>query len=120
MSRADKKITPGRLDGPVTPSRGRSWSKYGRIETVEALDGDTTEVIVDLSGNVDQDGGSTDESSKYAERSFGAQLPPLPEDDDDVGGGPEPLLVTGWVSERSIDGRTYRRHDELVTSVVEP
>ncbi len=119
MSRADKKITPGRLDGPATPSRGRSWSKYGRIETVDAHDGDTTEVIVDISGNVDQDVESTVTSSKYAERSFGAQLPPLPEDDDDDQ-EPEPVFVTEWVSQRSIDGRTYRRHDELVTSIVQP
>ncbi len=118
MSRADKKITPGRLDGPTAPSRGRSWSKYGRIETVDAPDRGTTEVIVDLSGNVGVDGEPTAVSSKYVERSFGAQLPPLPEDEDD--GEAEPAVVTEWVSQRSIDGRTYQRHDELVTSVVEP
>ncbi|VAV91705.1 hypothetical protein MNBD_ACTINO01-2254, partial [hydrothermal vent metagenome] len=98
-------------------SRGRSWSKYGRIETVDAHDGDTTEVIVDLSGDVVQDVEPTVTPSKYAERSFGAQLPPVPEDDDD---DQEPVFVTEWVSQRSIDGRTYRRHDELVTSIVQP
>ena len=119
MSRADKKITPGRLDGPATPSRGRSWSKHGRIETIDTHDGDTAEVIVDLSVNVDQDVESAVTSSKYAERSFGAQLLPLPEDDDGDQ-EPEPVFVTEWVSERSIDGRTYRRHDELVTSIAQP
>ncbi len=115
MSRADKKITPGRLDGPATPSRGRSWTKYGGIESVDGRDGAPTEVVVDLSDAGKPDAHSTAVTSKYMERSFGAQLPPLPDADDE----PEVVITTEWVMERSIDGRTYRRHDELVTTTVQ-
>jgi hypothetical protein len=114
VPRPDKTYSPGRLDGVSTPSRGSSWTKYGSTETTTAHDGIATEITVDLTDGAEAAVQAGRVPSKYAERSFTAPLPPLP--DDEVNPvQPERVTTTEWTSVRSVDGRTYRRHDELVT-----
>ncbi len=121
MPRPDKKITPGGLHSASTSSRGQSWTKYGSIETADLHEGIPSEITIDLThepGETVRSGGS----SKYVERSFAAPLPPLPDDEqgeqgEDVSVGI--VVETEWSSVRVIEGRTYRRHDELVPRTVE-
>ncbi len=115
MPRPDKRIAPGGLDGVATPSRGRSWTKYGGIETVDGRAGIPTEITVDLTDQAAEADLPTMVVSKYAERASAAPLPPIPAEEMDLDPAEPTIDIVGeWTSVRTIDGRTYRRHDELV------
>lgn len=117
MPRPDKDIKPGRLDGPVSPSRSHSWSKYGgdgvggHRGAPSALEDTVDEIAVTVDDITVVEHG--DESvSKYSQRgaaAYGAGLP-----DNEVA-PPPVILVTEWVTDRQITDRTYRRSDKLVT-----
>jgi hypothetical protein len=116
MPRPDKEINPGRLDGPVSPSRSHSWSKYGvnggshrgAPSALEDTDDEIALTVDDITVVVHSD----DAPSKYSQRgaaAYGAGLP-----DNDVAPSPV-VLVTEWVTNRQVTDRTYRRSDELIT-----
>jgi len=118
VPRPDKTYSPGRLDSASTPSRGSSWSKYGRVETATLHDGIATEITVDLTDDSESGVEAREVPSKYVERSFAAPLPPLLAAAEVTPANPETVITTEWTSVRSVDGRIYRRHDELVTRTV--
>jgi len=110
MPRPDKDIRPGQLDGPVSPARRDSWTKYGGAETVDGRRGDesSVEVTVDditVTNHVDEF------ESKYATRGTSAHGVGLTDDD----GASAPLeYVREWVVDRTVEGRMYHRSDRLV------
>ena len=114
MPRPDKDINPGQLDGPVSPSRSHSWSKYGGDghrgapsaleETVDEIALTVDDITVVVQGD--------DSVSKYSQRGASAYGSGLPDDAVDQ----RPVVrVTEWVTDRQVTDRTYRRSDELIT-----
>jgi hypothetical protein len=118
VPRPDKIYSPGRLDIASTPSRGRSWSKYGGAGTASAHDGIATEITVDLTDDAEPGVEVREVPSKYVERSFAAPLSPLLDDPKVKSAKPTTTVTTEWISVRVVDGRTYRRRDERVTRTV--
>ena len=110
MPRPDKEINPGRLDGPISPARSYSWTKYGETETVESrLDSpDTVEVAVD---DITVTQSSGEPASKYMARGTSAHGIGLPEETPNTS---RTEYAREWVIDRTVEGRTYRRVDKLV------
>ncbi len=113
MPRPDKKIEPGRdlgnLDGPRSSAYTHSWTKYGGLRTVESH----RDLPKDL--EVEADGVTVVEhedetASKYTMRGRAAHEIGLP--DTDRPSQPVPF-VKEWIVKRTIEGRIYRRSDEL-------
>jgi len=111
MPHSGKKYTPGSVAGGSSSSRGAAWSKYGGVE-VETHEGIPTEIVVGVDGIAVVQ--SEDVSTKYEDRPSSAPLPPLVETSRAV----SVKKQSEWVTTRSIDGRTYRRRDELITGIV--
>ncbi|GMR02813.1 MAG: hypothetical protein BMS9Abin20_1164 [Acidimicrobiia bacterium] len=118
MPRPDKIYKPSPRREQSTPSRGTSWSKYGSIETADHHDGIPTEITVVLESTTDvetEEMPGRPETSENGTRPSSASLPPIP---GDLHAAPRlsgTVKTPEWVSERTIDGRTYRRRDELIT-----
>jgi len=114
MPRPDKDIKPGQLDGPVSPSRSHSWSKYegdGHRGAPSALE-DTVDEIALTVDDITVVVQSDDPASKYSRRgaaAYGAGLP------DNAVDQPSVVLVTEWVTDRQVTDRVYRRSDKLIT-----
>jgi len=110
MPRPDKKINPGRLDGPIASARSNSWSKYGEIETAESRSESTSviEVVVD---DITVTQTSDEHDSKFTTRGTSAHGVGLPEE---VLKKPRVEHVREWVIDRTVEARTYRRVDTLV------
>jgi len=119
MPRPDRGSEAGSDDGPidepivepVAATRVRSWTKYGGPETVGGHRGSSSavEVTVDDITIVER---ADEAESKYTTRGTSAHGVGTP----DVGRrvGVEPPM-TEWRVIRTIDDRTYRRVDTLVT-----
>lgn len=110
MPRPDKEINPGRLDGPVSPSRAQSWTKYGGPETAGGHRGapSTVEVTVD---DITVTELPDEPESKYTTRGTAAHGIGLPEDVLKKG---RVEFVREWIIDRTVEGRIYRRADNLV------
>jgi hypothetical protein len=110
MPRPDKDINPGRLDGPVSPSRSQSWTKYGGPETAGGHRGvpSTVEVTVD---DITVTEHPDELQSKYTTRGTAAHGIGLPEE---VLKKNRVEYVREWVVDRTVEGRIYRRADRLV------
>ncbi|MFV1999891.1 MAG: hypothetical protein ACC654_05935, partial [Acidimicrobiia bacterium] len=79
---------------------------------VDTHEGIPTDIVIAVDGIAVVQ--SEDASTKYEDRPSSAPLPALAE---------TPRVVSvkrksEWVTTRSIDGRTYRRRDELITKIV--
>jgi hypothetical protein len=110
MPHSGKKFTSSPGAGRSSSSRGASWSKYGSADAADVHEGIPSEitVVVDEITVVQ----SPDTQSKYDDRPSSA--PPLVE----VAPVAAVKRKSEWVSTRSIDGRTYRRRDELITVIL--
>ncbi|GMQ99061.1 MAG: hypothetical protein BMS9Abin17_1610 [Acidimicrobiia bacterium] len=111
MPHSGKRFTPGPVGGRSSSSRGVAWSKYGDV-AVDAHEGIPSEIIVAVDGIAVVQ--SEDDSTKYEDRPSSAPLPPLVETSRVV----SVKRKSEWVTTRSIDGRTYRRRDELIIEIV--
>lgn len=111
MPHTGKKYTASPVAGRSSSSRGASWSKYGAAEVADGHEGIPTEiaVVVDEIEVVQLH----DATSKYEDRPSSAPLAPGVETESAAA----TVRRSEWVSARTIDGRTYRRRDELVTVV---
>ncbi len=120
MPRPDKDINPGRLDGPIAPSRAESWTKYGGPETAgghrgapsdldhDVVDPDVVEVTID---DITVTQHPDEPQSKYMTRSTSAHGIGAPEVETKA----KPTLIAReWVVDRIVEGRTYRRTDKLI------
>jgi hypothetical protein len=118
MPRPDKDIRPGQLDGPVTPSRSHSWTKYGTAETVGGHRGAPSSIeesAADVSVTVDDitvTEQSSEVASKYTTRGTPAHGVGLPEGASEAA---PVVFVREWVIDREVVGRTYHRTDKLIT-----
>jgi len=119
MPRPDKQINPVRVDDSDSSSRSRVWTKYGGAETVEGHSGAPSsaesvvvEVTVDDITVTDYPDAS---DSKYTTRGTSAHGFGVPDEFT----AKRVELVTEWVIDRTIEGRTYRRTDSLVTGQLE-
>lgn len=111
MPHSGKKFTSSPVAGRSSSSRGAAWSKYGGAE-VDAHEGIPTDIVVAIDGIAIVQ--SEDPSKKYEDRPSSAPLSALVET-------PRVVAVkrkSEWATTRSIDGRTYRRRDELITKIV--
>lgn len=127
MPRPDKKIdNRGPLDGPVSASRPVVWKKYAGPESIEVSDEPSAEIgiTVDDITVTTQPTMPAEEISKWTARATSAQLPIANEVANEVADAevvePEARRKldptrTEWVVTRSIEGRTYRRTDVLMT-----
>ncbi len=99
MPRADKPISSGRLNDPVSPSRGHGWAKYSDPGAsnefvpdpgilLDPLTQESVDLVVDL---------AEPEAPKVAVAT--PEAPPA-------------IQVYEWTTVRSIEGRTYMRMDE--------
>jgi hypothetical protein len=111
MPHSGKKYTSSPVAGRSSSSRGASWSKYGGAETADVHEGIPTEITIEFDGITVVE--SSEASSKYEDRPSSAPLPPRAETAPVV----EVKRTSEWVSTRSIDGRMYRRRDELITVI---
>jgi hypothetical protein len=118
MPRPDKEFKPGlqggRLDGPISPPV-HSWTKYGGPETAETHRGSpsTIEVTVDDITVVER---AEDAESKYTTRGTSAHDMVIPGVDHR---SRSVSFVKEWTVSRSVEGRTYRRSDELLIVKIE-
>ena len=114
MPHSGKKITPSPVvGGRASSSRGASWTKYGGAAGADEHTGVPTEISVVIDDiTVVQ---TSDPQSKYDERPSSAVLVPA----DDTARPVQVKRSPEWVSDRTVEDRTYRRHDELTTVVVE-
>lgn len=113
MPRPDKPINSRpSLDGPVTSSRPTRWTKHGGPETVDGFRGapSSVEVTVDDLTVITSDPAQVEQPSKWEQRGTSAHIA---EPEDTVSPG-STQRRREWVSDRRIDGRTYRRTDALV------
>ena len=114
MPRPDKEINPGShlgdLDGSVSGARAHSWTKHGGPETVEGHRGSPSDLEVGAGDvTIVEHAGETE--SKYQTRGTAAHGIGLP----DEGHRSKPIsFVKEWIVTRTIEGRVYRRTDELV------
>jgi len=111
MPHSGKKFSPGPVAGLASSSRGTAWSKYGGVE-VDAHEGIPSEIIVAVDGIAVVH--SEDALTKFEDRPSSVPLAHLVD---------TPRVVSvkrksQWVTIRSINGRTYRRRDELMTEIV--
>ena len=111
MPRPDKQINSrGPLDAPTSSSRAETWTKHGGPETAEGFRGAPTsiEMTVDDLTVVDDREMVDTAPSKWEQRGTAAHMP-MPES------APADVrrIITEWVVQREIDGRTYRRTDAL-------
>ena len=116
MPRPDKEINPGsdlgNLDGPTSSARTHSWTKYGGPRTTESQGGSPSDLEVEADDvTIVEHEGET--ASGYAARGTAAHGIALP--DTDRPSQPIPI-VREWIVTRTIEGRIYRRSDELVFS----
>jgi len=114
VPRPDKEINPGsdsgKLDDPVSSARTHTWSKYGGPETVETHRGPPSSLEVEA-GDVTIVEHEDESASKYTTRGTAAHGIGLPEE----ARGSRPILfIREWIVTRKIEGRIYRRSDELV------
>jgi hypothetical protein len=110
MPRPDKEINPGRLDGPISPSRSQSWTKYSGAETVEGNRGasNAVEITVD---DITVTEVPDERDSKYETRGTSAHGIGLPEDKLKAS---RIEYVKEWVVDRTVEDRIYRRSDKLI------
>lgn len=116
MPRPDKRIVPGPdVGAPTGGARSYRWTKYDGPETADNVRStpSTLEVTVD---DITVVTSTTEEISKFDARGTAAHVIPIEE--------AEPVkrvteLRKEWVTERSIDGRTYRRTDASMLVEVE-
>ena len=110
MPRPSKSITPGSLTDPVPAARSSVWRKHAGPEhsaqyepdgtlLVDAMTHETVEVI--------------DLTEVEARRAAKARVPVEP-----AVAQLECVVAYEWVTERSVDGRTYRRSDKLTAQGV--
>ncbi|MDA2979353.1 MAG: hypothetical protein O3B42_06295 [Actinomycetota bacterium] len=106
MPRPNKPIERGSLADPISASRPSSWRKHAGPEFASQYEPDGV-ILVDP---------MTHESVSVVDvtdaESLKVSIAPGP-----IGAGLEPLappVTLEWKSERSIDGRTYHRVDEMV------
>ena len=115
MPRPNKPINPGRLDGEVSSSRPYSWSKHNSEPGSSETRGASSSIEVRVDDITIVDDVDTDEApappdaTKYQSRGTAAHL--IYED-----GVLQPAKVRfeeQWSTDRSIEGRTYRRVDTM-------
>ena len=115
MPRPNKPIDPGRLDGEVSSARPHSWSKHNSEPGSSEMRGapSSIEVTVDditIIDDVDtHEVSESPDATKYQSRGTAAHL--LYEDEE-----LQPAKVRfeeQWSTDRSIEGRTYRRVDTM-------
>ncbi len=114
MPRPDKDIRPGDLDGPVSSPRAHSWTKYGGPETIEGHRGAPSSVDESLVEVTVDDITVTEypdaPSSKYMTRATAAHGVGV---EDEVPKMRPVDFVREWSVDRTVEGRTYRRIDQL-------
>lgn len=113
MPRPDKEINPGselgNLDGPISSTRTHSWTKYGGPRTTASHRGSPSDLEVEAD-DVTIVEHEDETASKYTTRGTAAHGIGLP--DTDRPSQPIPI-VKEWIVTRTIEGRIYRRSDEL-------
>lgn len=113
MPRPDKEINPGsdlgNLDGPISSARTHSWTKHSVPRTLEDHPGSPSDLEVE-SDDVTIVEHEDETASKYTTRGTVAHGIGLP--DTDRPSQPIPI-VKEWIVTRTIEGRIYRRSDEL-------
>ena len=105
MPRPNKPINPGPLTQPVSASRGSTWAKHAGPEHSDQYEPDGL-ILVDA---------MTHET--VTEIDVRDDVPVVTVSEDVEITLVEPLTPTVtyvWESSRTIEGRTYRRFDELV------
>ena len=120
MPRPSKPINPGRLDGDVTSARPHTWTKHSSEPGSSEVRGapSSIEVTVDEITIVEEatsepEDAATD-ASKYQSRGTAAHIvysdaAPQP---------PTMRFEEQWSTDRSIEGRTYRRIDTMTRVAV--
>jgi hypothetical protein len=106
MPRPNKPVELGSLTDPISASRPSSWRKHAGPEFASEYEPDGVILVDAMTHETVAVVDVTDAESpkvSIAPGSMGAGLEPLP-----------PPTALEWKSERSIDGRTYHRVDEMV------
>lgn len=105
MPRPTKSITPGSLTDPVAAARSSVWRKHASPEHAAQYEPDGA-ILVDALTHETVAHVDLTEVSKPTVRLVEDPSSSMPE--------VEPVVAHVWVSERAIEGRTYRRSDALV------
>jgi hypothetical protein len=106
MPRPNKPVELGSLTDPISASRPSSWRKHAGPEFASEYEPDGAILVDALTHETVAVVDVTDaESPKVAIEPGLAESDLAPS---------SPPVVLEWTSERSIDGRTYRRVDEIV------
>ena len=105
MPRPTKNITPGSLTDPVPAARSRVWRKHAGPEHSSQYEPDGTILVDAMTHETVAEIDLTDVESPVIEVKETTSLDVVE---------PEPVVTRVWVTERTIEGRTYRRSDSLV------
>jgi len=107
MPRPTKPIQQGSLTEPVAASRSRTWRKHAGPEHASQYDPDGTILVDSLTHETVAEVDLTDAAEPTV------SIAPVEAVVETA-----PPVTYSWQSDRSIDGRMYHRHDELVPEVV--
>ena len=105
MPRPTKRIEPGSLTDPVVAARSSVWRKHASPEHAAQYEPDGA-ILVDALTHETVAHVDLTEVSKPTVSLVEDVPPPAPE--------VQPTISFVWTSERTIDGRTYRRSDALI------